>query len=205
MLCFECGEEMRLVQVTKDTTVAVSGYEQHTWECPACSAVEQRIAFDRDTIPTQTAPPLEPTTVSAEPTQRVLTQHIAAMRAEPTEAAPVELPEPVPPALTQSKLVERVQTPSVEPGKTAAIQPTHPPLPAAVVKTNAWAKAMDEKLRSFKERSAAAREVSRKTARPTQFNRDGNDKPPSGSSTSSILPAIEPCEARGNSVVPCPT
>ena len=33
MLCLECGAEMRLVQVTKDTTMPVSGYEHHTWQC----------------------------------------------------------------------------------------------------------------------------------------------------------------------------
>jgi hypothetical protein len=194
MLCLECGEAMRLVQVTKDTKMAVSGYEQHTWECPACSAVEQRTAFNRDTIPTQTAPLEATQTVSAEPTQRVLEEHIASMPVVPTEAAPVELTEPAPVALTQAKPVEPIQTLPVE-HKAVAIEPTQPELthsslPAAMVRTNAWAKAMDEKLRNFKERSASARETAVRTARPTQFDRDWNNKsrpvrPPPISSTAS--------------------
>ena len=123
MLCLECGEEMRLVQVTKDTTMPVSGYEHHSWECSACSAVEQRMAFARDTTPTQTAPveqtqsvSAEPTqSVSAEPTQGVPAERSAAMPVEPTEAIPVELTEPVPVALTQTKPVEPIQALPVKP------------------------------------------------------------------------------------------
>jgi hypothetical protein len=37
MLCLECGAEMRLLQVTEDTTMFVSGYEHHTWQCSGCS------------------------------------------------------------------------------------------------------------------------------------------------------------------------
>jgi hypothetical protein len=167
MLCLECGEEMRLVQVTKDTTMAVSGYEQHTWECRACSAVEQRMAFNRDTTPKQTAPVEQ-------------TQSVSAETAMPVEATEVELTEPVRVALTQTKPVQPIQTLSVEPNKSAPIEPPqselpHPSLPA-MVKTNAWAKAMDEKLRNLKERSTAAREASGKTERPTQFSRDWNNK-----------------------------
>jgi len=44
MLCLACGEEMRLVQITKDTTIPVSGYEHHTWQCSACSTVERRMS-----------------------------------------------------------------------------------------------------------------------------------------------------------------
>ena len=201
MLCLECGEEMRLVHVTKDTTMAVSGYEHHSWECSACSAVEQRMAFDRDTTPNQTAPveqtqsvSAEPTqSVSAKPTQGVPAERSVAMPVEPTEAIPVELTEPVRVALTQTKPVEPIQALSVN--QTVAIEPTqakqtHRALPGAMVKTNAWAKALDEKLRNLKERATAAREVAGKTARPTPFNRDWNNKsrpvpPPPASSTAS--------------------
>ena len=82
MLCLACGAEMILVQVVKDTTMLVSGYEHHTWQCSGCSTVEQRMTFTREKTPTQTA--------SVEPTQTVAV--------EPTQTAPVEPTHPEPPA-----------------------------------------------------------------------------------------------------------
>jgi hypothetical protein len=201
MLCLECGEEMRLVQVTKDTTMPVSGYEHHTWECSACSAVEQRMAFARDTTPTQTAPVEQTQSVSAEPTQGVPAERNAAMPVEPTEAIPVELTEPVPIALTQTKPVEPIQALPIN--KTVAVEPpqakqTHQALPPAMIKTNAWAKALGEKLRNLKERATAAKEVAGKTARPTQFNRNWDNKSrpvpasPASSTASSHVKSEEP-------------
>ena len=48
MLCLECGAEMSLVQVAKDTTMFVRGYEHQTWQCSACSTVERRMSFNRE-------------------------------------------------------------------------------------------------------------------------------------------------------------
>ena len=45
MLCLACGAEMRLVQVVKDTTMLVSGYQHRTWQCSGCDSVEQRTTF----------------------------------------------------------------------------------------------------------------------------------------------------------------
>src|SRR6478672_8044313 len=56
MLCLECAAEMRLVQVVEDTTMLVSGYEHHTWQCSACSTVERRMTFTREKTPTPIAP-----------------------------------------------------------------------------------------------------------------------------------------------------
>jgi hypothetical protein len=56
MLCLECGAEMSLVQVVKDTTKFVPGYEHQTWQCSACSTVEQRMTFTREGTPTPTVP-----------------------------------------------------------------------------------------------------------------------------------------------------
>src|SRR5215472_498555 len=110
MLCLACGEEMRLVQVTRDTTMPVSGYEHHTWQCSTCSTVEQRMTFPRRKTSTQT---------------------------ELLEAVPVEA--------THTRPVEPIQALPVEPSKTVLVEPTqleptHPDLPAAIAKTNAWAK-----------------------------------------------------------------
>jgi hypothetical protein len=168
MLCWECGAEMRLVQVTKDTTMLVSGYEHHTWQCSGCSTIEQRMTFTPEKSPTQLAP--------AEPAQTMLV--------EPTEAAPAPLTETVK-VEPQTVSVEPSQAITVEPTKTTPVEPiqtlssesTHPEPPATVPKMSARAKALDEKLRNLKERAKAAREAAGETARPTQFNRDLDNKP----------------------------
>jgi len=184
MLCLACGEEMRLIEVTKDTTMSVSGYEHHTWQCSACSTVEQRMTFSCQNTSTQTKLLLEPIqSVSAPPTQAASPEPSEETPAEPTSAMPAELTEAAAVEATQTKPVEPMQVLSVEPSKTVLVEPpqlepTHPDLPAAMVKTNAWAKALDERLRDLKERAAAARQTAGKIARPTQFNRDCDNKPP---------------------------
>ena len=93
MLCFQCGAEMRLVQVVEDTTMFVSGYEHHTWQCSACSTVERRMTFTRKKTPTPIAPTApnpttQPTqTLPAEPTATV--QPTQTVTVEPTETLPV--------------------------------------------------------------------------------------------------------------------
>jgi len=158
MLCLACGAEMRLVQVAKDATMFVPGYEHHTWQCSSCSTVEQRMTFTRGGTPTPTVP-LEPAqTVPAEPTQTV--------PVEPTQAVPVE----------------PTQTVSAEPTQPVSTEPTHPE-PTAL-QTNTWAKAL-EKLRRFEERAMAVKEAARETERRAQFNRDWDNlrsvPPPSAS------------------------
>src|SRR5262249_15380257 len=85
MLCLECGAEMRLAQVVEDTTMFVPGYEHHTWQCSACSIVEQRLTFTREKTPTQI--------VQVEPIQSVSSE--PGVTAEPSEAMPVKLTEAV--------------------------------------------------------------------------------------------------------------
>src|SRR6516165_4765529 len=74
MLCLDCGAEMRLVQVTEDTTMFVSGYEHHTWQCTGCSTTERRMIFTREKTPTPS--------VTIDPT------HV--MRAKPVQTVPIE-------------------------------------------------------------------------------------------------------------------
>ena len=160
MLCLACGAEMRLVQVVKDATMLVSGYEHHTWQCSGCSTVEQRMTFTRGSTPT---PP-----VPKEPIQTVL--------AEPTQTGPVKL--------TQTGPVELTQTVSVEASQAVPVEPAHPKPPAAMPLTKAWAKAL-EKLRKFEDRATAAKEASRETERRAQFKREWDSfrsvSPPSAS------------------------
>src|SRR6516165_4937160 len=178
MLCLDCGAEMHLVQVTKDTTMLVSGYEHHTWQCSGCSTIEQRMTFTPEKSPTQIAP-AEPTqTMLAEPTETAPAQLIETMPVEPTQAVPVEPTQTVSVEPTQTVSVEPSQAVPVEPTKTTPVEPiqtvssepTHPESPAAMPKMSARAKALDEKLRNLKERAKAAREAAGETARPTQFN-----------------------------------
>jgi hypothetical protein len=40
-----CGAVMRLTAAVPDDSMVVSGFERHTFECPACRDVEQRLIF----------------------------------------------------------------------------------------------------------------------------------------------------------------
>jgi hypothetical protein len=99
MLCLECGAEMRLVQVTKDTTMPVSGYEHHTWQCSGCSTVEQRMTFTREPAQPTQAVPVEPIqTVSVEATQTMPVELTKIASLEPTQIITPQPIHPEPPA-----------------------------------------------------------------------------------------------------------
>jgi hypothetical protein len=188
MLCLACGAEMILVQVVKDTTMFVPGYEHHTWQCSGCSTIEQRMTFTREKTPTQTAS-VEPTqTVAVEPTQTAPVEPIQAAPVEPTQAAPVKATQIVPVEPTQTVAAKPTQTVAVEPTQTAPVEPTHPEPPAAMFQSSAWAKAL-EKLRSFKERAT-------ETERHAQFSRDWDNlrSVPPPSASSEALSHVEPDE-----------
>jgi hypothetical protein len=104
MLCWECGAEMRLIQVTEDTTMLVSGYEHHTWQCSRCSTVERRMTFTRKKTLTPMMDPPKRWQWNR-PKQRQCGQH-----------------EPVEPA--QRVTVETRQTVPVEPAPTASVKTT---------------------------------------------------------------------------------
>ena len=169
MLCLECGAEMRLVQVVEDTTMFVPGYEHHTWQCSACSTVEQRLTFTREKTPTQTAQVEPIQSVSPEP--GVTAEPSEGMPMEPTEAMPVKLTEAVPVEPTQTKPLEPIPFP-VELSKTVLVEPTQPepahPKPAVtMLQTNARL----EKLRSLQERVTAAKEAASEPERRAEFDR----------------------------------
>jgi hypothetical protein len=44
---------MKLVQVTKDATMLVSGYEHHSWNCSGCGEAERRMVFTRESTPVE--------------------------------------------------------------------------------------------------------------------------------------------------------
>jgi hypothetical protein len=97
MLCLACGAEMRLVQVTEDNTMLVSGYEHHTWQCSSCAIIERRMTFTREKTLIQVLP-VEPTqTVPVELAKMVPVETTQVLSPKPTQTVPVE-PSPEPPA-----------------------------------------------------------------------------------------------------------
>src|SRR5437667_9150707 len=63
MRCMACGAEMILMQSVRDDTMAVPGFEHHTFMCSDCHDVEQRLVFVK---PAEQVDP-EPITLSAAP------------------------------------------------------------------------------------------------------------------------------------------
>ena len=51
MRCLTCSVDMRLIQVAKDTTMLVEGYQHETWRCGSCDEVEQRVMFPYSRAP----------------------------------------------------------------------------------------------------------------------------------------------------------
>jgi hypothetical protein len=47
MRCMVCAAEMILIKAVSDDTMAVPGFEHHTFMCPACHDVESRLVFAR--------------------------------------------------------------------------------------------------------------------------------------------------------------
>jgi hypothetical protein len=67
MHCMACGAEMILMNVARDETITVPGFEHHTFRCSECHDVERRLAFikrgresDAEPMPVHTAPSIAP-------------------------------------------------------------------------------------------------------------------------------------------------
>jgi hypothetical protein len=60
MRCMACGNNMRLVRVEPDHTMAVPGFKRHTLKCKGCEETEQRFVFNRPAKvePLNEAPPM---------------------------------------------------------------------------------------------------------------------------------------------------
>ena len=161
MLCLGCGAQMRLVQVVKDTTMLVPGYEHHTWQCSGCSTVERRMTFTSESTPppmvavelAQTAPVEPAQMVPAEPSQPVLVEPAQTVPAEPSQTVPVEPSQMTPVETTVP--VEAIQTATAEP----TIQGQQPPR----FKETARARTFDK----VQKREAGASEAERRA----EFNR----------------------------------
>jgi hypothetical protein len=135
---------MRLVQVTEDTTMFVSGYEHHTWQCSGCSTTERRMIFTREKTPTPS--------VTIEPTHT--------MRAKPAQTVPIE-PTSVQAALTApvetTVQVKASQTEAVETKQEVLMQPAIQNRQLLPLRTNAWVKAVEKVHEREKAADAAKR------------------------------------------------
>ena len=148
MLCLDCGAEMRLVQVTEDTTMFVSGYEHHTWQCTGCSTTERRMIFTREKTPT--------------PSVTIEQTHV--MRAKPVQTVPIE------PTSVQSAQTAPVETTvQVKASQTKAVEKTQMPVQPAIqtlpLRTNAWVKAVEK----VHERETAQRKAADAAKRSAEF------------------------------------
>ena len=142
MLCMACGAEMILTNVVQDETMAVPGFEHHTFMCSECQDIERRFVFmkqdrnsDTEGMPEQVAPVVPASTAQDEPVgvSDLLTGPIKpdqTVPLQPTQTAPVVLTQKAP-ADEPTVMVERSQTDA----------------PVATLETHAWAKAFGEKLR----------------------------------------------------------
>jgi hypothetical protein len=152
MLCLERGAEMRLAQVLEDTTMFVSGYEHHTWQCSACSTVERRMTFSRDKTPTRMMP--AETNPTVQPTQTVPTEPAPTL--QPTQTVPIEL---TPKQVT----VEPTETLPTQAVPAEPANPTQPVVPQMDTRL--------EKLRKLQERATVAKEAASETERREEFKR----------------------------------
>jgi len=76
MRCLSCGAQMRLQQVAGDESVAVAGFEHHTFTCPACGEVERRRVFTKERTPrilVHAAPAISPASAMADESTPVST------------------------------------------------------------------------------------------------------------------------------------
>jgi hypothetical protein len=67
MRCVACGAETILMNVVRDDSMAVLGFEHHTFRCSGCHNVERGLVFTRhgretatESLPMDMAPPIAP-------------------------------------------------------------------------------------------------------------------------------------------------
>jgi hypothetical protein len=101
-----CGAQMILMNVVRDDTMAVAGFEHHTYMCSDCKDVERRLVFarpaedaDPQPIPAHTVPaaaaPMHAAPLQAAPA------HAVPMHAAPADAVPIYAAPPIAPAVIE--------------------------------------------------------------------------------------------------------
>jgi len=118
---------MRLVQVARDETMMVSGYEHHAMQCPACGEVERRMVFNSGE-PSRAAEPAAPAAVAA-PAAAPPAEPVSRPTAPPAATAPpVERASPptVPTAAAASAPPKPMPSPTPPASASAAVKPEWP-------------------------------------------------------------------------------
>ena len=94
MRCMACGAKMALMNVVQDDTMAVPGFEHHTFLCSGCGDVEQRLVFAKPGEPSSSnaASP-----VLAKPAEPLPSDAPPAVVAKPAEPLPVHAAPPISP------------------------------------------------------------------------------------------------------------
>jgi hypothetical protein len=87
-----CGTEMILMNVVQDDTMAVPGFEHHTFMCSECQDVEERLVFTKpaqegntEPTPVELAPPIMPASTAVQdehPASGLLSRVVAKIRGQ---------------------------------------------------------------------------------------------------------------------------
>ena len=93
MRCMTCGGEMILMNVVEDNTVAVPGFERHTFMCSECRDTERRLVFTKDGRESDPAPEhIAPSIVGDQSDDEPMPLQHVAPSILPTSAAVEERP-----------------------------------------------------------------------------------------------------------------
>jgi hypothetical protein len=93
MRCMACGAEMALMNVVQDDTMAVPGFEHHTFMCSGCGDVEQRLVFAK---PGEPGPSHAAAPMPAKPAEPLPSHAASPVPDKPAEPLPSHAASPVP-------------------------------------------------------------------------------------------------------------
>jgi hypothetical protein len=95
-----CGAEMLLMQSVQDNTMAVAGFEHHTYMCSGCHDVERRLVFSRPDEQGGPLPVSVPAPEQPVPEQPVPEQPVPEHTAPPISPAAIDqIERPAPPGI----------------------------------------------------------------------------------------------------------
>ena len=155
MRCMACGAEMVLMNVVQDDTMAVPGFEHHTFTCSECQDVEERLVFTKQNRESDTELMLEQAAPAVAPASTVQDEPVAASGLLSCPVEPDQTVSTVPAEPTGP--VQPTQTASLAPVQKAPEEPIIENHTLLSFQRNAWGKAFVEKLHNLMERATTAR------------------------------------------------